>query len=290
MTACADPLRVIYSRWCLLAAAAPVLAAAGAPLKFRISVDGGVYGVARYDASANAGATLARFSDDRAVLSCGDASWRAPEAPSASARLAGGPSWADHVSMLDHRLSAGHYGWVGFWDDGAWLPTSSPAAGAPLPPVLSTAATAAALGARWEHAFHLVRMSEYAWLDSASWQAAFGAVVAARVLDESWEHLRSLGLTQWTGSGPVRSGVLGRTPDEAKLLAAEHARERGMQIPDEVRVESALRTRTGWQVRLLDYRDAGIARPLVISVPDEGPLSTAVAAASSVRPLGTTPG
>lgn len=285
MNACADPLRVVYARWSLLAAAEPVLAAAGAPLPFRVTVDGTGEGVARYDASSTGGATLARFPGDRAVLSCGDAAWRIPGGASASELLRRGPSWADHATMLDHRVRAGRFGWAAFWCDGAWAGDLPPAA-APLPPIGSTAATAAALAARidgagWaDTATHLVRMCEYEWLDAASWRAAFGSLVAERVLDESWSQLVGFGLTQWSGSGPRTQGVAGRTPEEAVALAVECARREGLRIPDEVRVDSAMRGRRGWRVRFLDYRDAQTARPTVFEVPDEG----------TVRSLRTTPG
>lgn len=293
MSSCADHLRVVRARWCLLAAVQPVLAAAGSPLPFRVSFDGGARGAARYDASATAGATLAWFGDDRAVLSCGDEGWRVPGAPGPAELMRGGPSWVDHVTVLDHRVSAGHYGWVSFWYDGAWRPAADPAEGAPLPPVFRTADAAAALGARPEGgdaAFHLVRMCEYEWLDSASWRAAFSSLVASRVVDESWDRVKDFGLTQWSGSGPVADGVPGPSPEEAKQRAAEHARRRGLQIPDEVRVESALRTRFGWQVGFLDYRDAGVARPLVISVPDSGPVWIEGTQVRGVRSPGTRPG
>lgn len=288
----AESLRVIRARWSLLAAAGPVLAAAGAPLPFRASVDGVARGVARYDSSSSAGATLAWLDADRAVLSCGDAGWRVAAAPGPAGLLEGGPSWADHVTLLDHRVSAGHYGWAEFWDEGVRLSAAEPVDGAPLPPVFSTGRTAAALGARLEHngtLFHLVRMSEYEWLDAASWRSAFGGLVPDRLIDESWETVVGFGLTQWTGGGPIEEGVAGRTPAEAKRRAAEHAGERGLQIPDEVRVESALRTPDGWQVRFMDYRDATVARPLVISVPDAGPVWIDGAEALGIRSPGTRP-
>ena len=84
-------------------------------------------------------------------------------------------------------------------------------------------------------------------------------------------------------------GVPGRTPSEAKEVAAEHARERGLQIPDDVRVEAAMRTRDGWQVRFLDYRDAESARPLVISVPDKGAAWIEGAVSAGLRSPGTRP-
>ncbi|WP_248490027.1 hypothetical protein [Tsukamurella sp. PLM1] len=205
----AESLRVIRARWSLLAAAGPVLAAAGAPLPFRASVDGVARGVARYDSSSSAGATLAWLDADRAVLSCGDAGWRVAAAPGPAGLLEGGPSWADHVTLLDHRVSAGHYGWAEFWDEGVRLSAAEPVDGAPLPPVFSTGRTAAALGARLEHngtLFHLVRMSEYEWLDAASWRSAFGGLVPDRLIDESWETVVGFGLTQWTGGGPIEEG------------------------------------------------------------------------------------
>lgn len=109
----AAPLRLIRARWCLLAAAQPVLAAAGAPLPFRVTVDGGERGVARYDASSTAGATLVWFGPERAVLSCGDLGWRVPGAAGPADWVDGGPSWLEHVAMLDHRVSAGRYAWTG---------------------------------------------------------------------------------------------------------------------------------------------------------------------------------
>ncbi|MGX9296556.1 hypothetical protein [Tsukamurella paurometabola] len=289
-----EPLRLIRARWCLLAAAQPVLAAAGAPLPFRVTVDGGERGVARYDASSTAGATLVWFGPERAVLSCGDLGWRVPGAAGPAERVEGGPSWLEHVAMLDHRLAAGRYGWTAIWDDGAFAAAQDPLPGAPLPPVGDSAEVASALGSRLKDGaglHHLVRMCEYEWLDAASWWAAFGTLAPERVLDESWSRLNESGLTQWTGDGPRYEGVPGPTPEEARAAAAEHARARGLQIPEEVRVEAALRTRTGWLVRFLDYRDAGTARPLVISVPDVGPaaIEPAAADAVSVRSPGTRP-
>lgn len=143
----------------------------------------------------------------------------------------------------------------------------------PLPPIRSTGTTAAALAARFDDPavedamFHLVRMSEYEWLDTASWEAAFGALVPERTIRESWERLVGFGLTQWSGSGPRTDGVPGRTPAEAVRVAAERTRSEG--IPQDVRVDSAMRTRNGWQIRFLDYRDAARSRPLVVQVPDE---------------------
>ncbi|GAA1074215.1 hypothetical protein [Tsukamurella spumae] len=287
-----DPLRVLRARWCLLAAAEPVLAAAGAPLPFRVTVSAGDRGVARYDASSTAGATLTWFGPDRAVLSCGDLGWRVPGAQGPEDRVAGAPSWMEHVSALDHRVAAQHYGWLGVWDDGAWAADAAPEPGAPLPPVQGTAATALALGARLEQTdslFHLVRMCEYEWLDAAAWWTIFRSLAPERVIDESWTQLIDLGLTQWTGGGPVFDGVPGRTPSEAEHAAAEHARERGLQIPDEVRVAAAMRTRDGWQVRLLDYRDADRSRPLVISVPDQGSAWIEDATSAGLRSPGTRP-
>ncbi|CAM3290921.1 hypothetical protein [Tsukamurella hominis] len=291
----AEPLRVIRARWCLLAAAQPVLAAAGAPLPFRVSVDGGERGVARYDASSTAGATLAWFGPDRAVLSCGDLGWRVPGAPGPAERAERGPSWLEHATALDHRISAGRYAWTGIWDDGGFAAPDDPLPGAPLPPVFRSADVAAALGARLTDGaglHHLVRMCEYEWLDAASWWGALGGLAPERVMDESWSRLRDHGLTQWTGDGPRYDGVPGRTPDQARAAAADHARARGLQIPEEVRVEAALRTGTGWRVRILDYRDVGTVRPLVISVPDDGPawIEGAAEEADGVRSPGTTPG
>ncbi|BDD84868.1 hypothetical protein TPB0596_46310 [Tsukamurella pulmonis] len=286
-----DPLRLLRARWCLLAAAQPVLAAGGAPLPFRVTVDGTERGVARYDASSTAGATLAWFGPDRAVLSCGDLGWHVPGAPGAAERMAGGPSWLEHVSALDHRLSAGRYGWAGVWDGGGFDAGEAPEPGAPLPPVGSADEVVAALAGRLENGDglqHVVRMCEYEWLDAASWRAAFGGFAPERMLDEAWLRLREWGLTQWTGDGPRYDGVPGRTPERARAVAAEHARERGMQIPEEVRVESALRTRTGWRVRFLDYRDVESGRPLVISVPDTGP-AWIDTAARVIRIPGTRP-
>lgn len=294
MSDCSASLRLIRARWCLLAAAQPVLAAAGAPLPFRVTVDGGEQGVARYDASATAGATLAWFAPDRAVLSCGDLGWRVPGAEGPAARVADGPPWLEHVAMLDHRVCAGRYAWTAIWDDGGCTVAEEPQPGAPLPPVSGSAQVAAALGARLEDGeglHHLVRMCEYEWLDAASWWAAFGALAPERLVDESWSLLRDSGLTQWTGDGPRYDGVPGRTPEEARAAAAEHARTRGLQIPEEVRVEAALRTGTGWQVRFLDYRDVATARPLVITVPDEGPARIEGAVdVPGLRSPGTTPG
>lgn len=294
MSDSAVPLRLIRARWRLLAAAQPVLAAAGAPLPFRVTVDGGTRGVARYDSSSTAGATLAWFGPDRAVLSCGDLGWRVPGAPGPAERVAGGPPWLEHVAVLDHRVCAGRYAWTGIWDDGAFA-AEAPLPGAPLPPVGTSAEVAAALGGRLEHdeaLHHLVRMCEYEWLDAPTWWAAFGELAPERLLDESWSVLKESGLTQWTGDGPRYDGVPGRTPEEARAAAADHARSRGLQIPEDVRVEAALRTRTGWLVRFLDYRDVGTARPLVISIPDEGParVEAATADAADVRNPGTTPG
>ncbi|NMD57890.1 MULTISPECIES: hypothetical protein [Tsukamurella] len=290
----ADPLRVIRARWCLLAAAQPVLAAAGAPLPFRVTVDGREQGVARYDASSTAGATLAWFGPERAVLSCGDLGWRVPGAPGPAERVERGPSWLEHVTALDHRVSAGRYAWTGFWDDGAFAADEELLPGAPLPPVGGSAEVAAALGGRLEHGdglHHLVRMCEYEWLDAATWWAAFGHLAPERTLERSWLRLQDHGLTQWSGGGPEYNGVPGRTPEEARAVAAEYARSRGLQIPEDVRVESALRTRDGWQVRFLDYRDAGTSRPLLISVPDEGAVRIEGAAeAEWLRSPGTTPG
>lgn len=268
------PLRVIRARWCLLAAAQPVLAASGAPLPFRVSADGGDRGVARYDASSTAGATLAWFGPDRAVLSCGDLGWRVPGSAGPVERVDEGPSWLTHVTALDHRVSAGRYGWCGTWEDGLFTASDEPLQGAPLPPVGDADRMVAALGAgRGDTAglHHLVRMCEYEWLDAASWWAALGGAASDRMMDESWLRLREAGLTQWTGEGPVVDGVPGLTPEQARIAATEFARERGLWIPDEVRVEAALRTGTGWQVGFLDYRDAETARPLVISIPDAGP-------------------
>ena len=295
MSDSAVPLRLIRARWRLLAAAQPVLAAAGAPLPFRVTVDGGELGVARYDASSTAGATLAWVGLDRAVLSCGDLGWRVAGAVGPAERVQRGPSWLEHVAMLDHRVSAGRYAWTGIWDDGAFAADEQPLPGAPLPPVSCSVELAAALGARLEHGeglHHLVRMCEYEWLDAPTWWAAFGQLAPERVMDESWLQLKESGLTQWTGDGPRYDGVPGRTPEEARAAAADHARSRGLQIPEDVRVEAALRTRTGWLVRFLDYRDVGTARPLVISVPDEGPsrVDASTADAAYVRSPGTTPG
>lgn len=285
-----DPFRLIRARWCLLAAAQPVLAAAGAPLPFRVTVDGADRGVARYDASAAAGATLAWFGPDRAVLSCGDLGWRVPGSPGPAMRMEGAPSWLEHVSALDHRLADGRYGWAATWD-GAWA-AAEPAPGAPLPPV-GAGEVVAALGAGLDDAdglHHLVRMCEYEWLDAASWWAAFGSLAPERLLDETWLRLREQGITQWTGDGPRYDGVPGRTPEEARAEAAEHARRRGLQIPDDVRVESALRTADGWRVRFLDYRDAEAGRPLIIAVPDAGPTSIVEGTVRGVTRPGTTPG
>ncbi len=293
MSDSAPPLRVLRARWCLLAAAQPVLAAGGAPLPFRITADGVERGVARYDASATAGATLAWFGPGRAVLSCGDLGWRVPGAPGAAYRLDGGPSWLQHVAVLDHRLDAGRYGWIGVWDEDRFTAGEEPAPGAPLPPVASSAAVAGALGARLEHPSgldHLVRMCEYEWLDAASWWGAFGGLAPERTLDEAWCRLTDAGLTQWTGAGPKYDGVSGRTPEQAREVATEHARTRGIPIPDDVRVEAALRTRSGWRVRMLDYRDAESARPVVITVPDTGPVWIGDAEEPGVRSPGTTPG
>ena len=294
MSDCSASLRLIRARWCLLAAAQPVLAAAGAPLPFRVTVDGGERGVARYDASATAGATLAWFGPERAVLSCGDLGWPVPGAGGPAARVADGPPWLEHVAVLDHRVCAGRYAWTAIWDDGGCVVAEEPQPGAPLPPVAGSAEAAAALGARLEDGeglHHLVRMCEYEWLDAASWWAAFGALAPERLVDESWSLLRDCGLTQWTGGGPRYDGVPGRTPEEAREAAAEHARTRGLQIPEEVRVEAALRIGTGWQVRFLDYRDVETARPLVITVPDEGPARIEGAVdAPALRSPGTTPG
>jgi hypothetical protein len=295
MNGCVEPLRLLYARWCLLAAAEPVLAAAGVPLPFRITVDGPHGGladatggwVARYDASASAGATLARFPGHRAVLSCGDAGWRLPGGPTAAKLLATGPAWADHATMIDHRVRGGHFGWAAFWENGSWNCEQSPELPLPLPSVQSTESTAAALAGRFDDRprsidamFHLVRMCEYEWLDTASWETALGHLVPRRVAEESWSNLVRWGLTQWSGSGPLTEGVPGPTPDQAVASAAEHARSEGPRIPEDVRVDSALRTRKGWQVRFLDYRDAHHARPVVVMVPDEGP----------IKSLGTTPG
>ncbi|WP_019201526.1 hypothetical protein [Tsukamurella sp. 1534] len=275
-----DPLRLVRARWCLLAAAQPILAAAGAPLPFRVLVDGARPAVARYDASATAGATLALLDDDRAVLTCGDAGWRIPGAPGASGLVGRGPSWAGHPSVVDHRAVRDHYGWIAFWDGHGWSGTAGPEPGAALPPVLSTGATADALGARYADGprsdaalVHLVRMTEYEWLDAPAWRAAFGHAGAPRLVAESWDALVGFGLTQWSGDGPVTDHVVGRSPDEARALAAEFAERSGLQIPDDVRVESAMRTRTGWEIRFLDYRDADSARPLSIRVPDVGPVA-----------------
>lgn len=291
----AAPLRLIRARWCLLAAAQPVLAAAGAPLPFRVTVDGGERGVARYDASSTAGATLVWFGPERAVLSCGDLGWRVPGAAGPAERVDGGPSWLEHVAMLDHRVSAGRYAWTGIWDDGAFAAPADPLPGAPLPPVGDSGEVAAALAGRLKDGtgvHHLVRMCEYEWLDAPTWWAAFGGLAPERIMDESWLQLKESGLTQWTGEGPRYDGVPGRTPEEARAAAADHARARGLQIPEDVRVEAALRTGTGWLVRFLDYRDVGTARPLVISVPDQGParVDAATADAAYVRSPGTTPG
>ncbi|GAA1096415.1 hypothetical protein GCM10009581_31530 [Tsukamurella strandjordii] len=294
MNACAEPLRLLYARWCLLAAAEAPLGAAGAPLPFRISVDGprstaaGEGGwVARYHASSTAGATLAGFPAHRAVLSCADAGWRVAGAPSADELLAGGPDWADHATMLDHRVRTGHFGWATFWEDGRWHCRTPPEPGLPLPPVSTTFDAAAALAARFEEPaavgdtmFHLVRMCEYEWLDTASWAAAFGPLAPQRLIDESWERLVRFGLTQWTGSGPRIEGVPGRTAEQAVALAAEHAQREGPGIPEDVRVDSALRDPSGWRVSFRDYRDGPSVRPVVVQVPDEGP----------VRSLGRTPG
>lgn len=288
-----DPLRLIRARWCLLAAAQPVLAAAGAPLPFRVTVDGGDRGVARYDASSTAGATLAWFGPDRAVLSCGDLGWHVPGAPGPAERMDGGPSWLEHVTALDHRLAAGRYGWTGVWDDDGFHATEDPALGAPLPPVSGPDEVVSALGARLGSGgglHHVVRMCEYEWLDAASWWTAFGPLAPERLLDEAWLRLRDAGLTQWTGEGPRYDGVPGRTPEEARAAAAEHARSRGLQIPEEVRVESALRTRTGWRVRFLDYRDVESGRPLLISVPDAGPARIEDAEVRGATRPGRTPG
>ncbi|CAM3879127.1 hypothetical protein ACXYTP_21915 [Tsukamurella ocularis] len=293
MSDCAAPLRVIRARWCLLAAAQPVLAAAGAPLPFRVTVDGGERGVARYDASSTAGATLAWLGSDRAVLSCGDLGWRVPGAAGPAERVVRGPSWLEHVTMLDHRVSAGRYAWTGIWDAGGFAAAEDPLPGAPLPPVGGSAEVAAALAGRLEDAegmHHLVRMCEYEWLDAAAWRVAFGHLAPERVVEESWSLLRDAGLTQWTGDGPRYEGVPGRTPEEARAAAAEYARTRGLQIPEDVRVEAALRTGTGWRIRFLDYRDAGTARPLVISVPDAGAARLEGTAEMAVRSPGTTPG
>ncbi|TWS18015.1 hypothetical protein FK529_17580 [Tsukamurella asaccharolytica] len=289
------PLRLIRARWCLLAAAQPVLAAAGAPLPFRVAVDGGDRGVARYDASSTAGATLAWFGPDRAVLSCGDLGWRVPGGAGPAERIVRGPSWMEHVAVLDHRVRGGRYSWVGVWDGGTFAADEDPLPGAPLPPVGGSAEVAAALGGRLvggEGLHHLVRMCEYEWIDAGSWWAAFGTLAPERVVDESWSQLRDQGLTQWTGGGPRYDGVDGRTPEEARAAAADHARACGLQIPEEVRVEAGMRTRSGWRVRFLDYRDVGTARPLVISVPDDGPplVEAGTAGAGDVRNPGTTPG
>ncbi len=287
-----DPFRLIRARWCLLAAAQPVLAATGAPLPFRVTVDGAGRGVARYDASVAAGATLAWFGPDRAVLSCGDLGWPVPDAPGPTARLEGAPSWLEHVSALDHRLAEGRYGWLGVWDGDRFRAEQEPALGAPLPPV-GADQVAAVLGAGLDHAeglHHLVRMCEYEWLDAPSWWAAFGSLAPDRIVEEAWLRLRDQGLTQWTGDGPRYDGVPGPTPEQARAAAAGYARRRGLQIPDDVRVESALRTADGWRVRFLDYRDAEAGRPLIVAVPDTGPASIVDGSARGVTLPGTTPG
>ncbi|MDF0529418.1 hypothetical protein P0W64_09850 [Tsukamurella sp. 8F] len=289
-------LRVLWARWCVLAAGSRAMTPA--PMPFGIVVDGPV---GRYRASSTAGAMLARFGADRAVLSCGDVSWRVSGSRTATELLADGPDWADHVSMVDHHLRSGHFGWIAYWNVDGWRAAPVPD-GVPLPPTHTTSAVAEALsaaqvgstsGGAWttdvpvpypadsasgtgshllstvrDTMFHVTRMAEYEWLDRTAWETAFGG--SGRDIEAGWRLLEDQGLTTATGSGPITEDVDGRTADQAVVLAAQYAEQRRIAIPDDVRVDSAFRRESGWEITFSDYRDTGSGRTVAILVADNG--------------------
>ncbi len=274
-------LRVLWARWCVLGAASRALGTA--PLPFVLVVDGPV---ARYRASSTAGATLARFGSDRAVLSCGDYGWRVAGGETAMELLAHGPVWADHPSMVDHHVRGNHFGWAAYWDVDGWRAPPVPV-GIPLAPAATTAAVARTVSAaqgggadQRDNIFHVTRMVEYEWLDRASWDTAFGAAARPGGVEPptgppadvaaGWRLLEDQGLTCATGAGPIERDVDGRTAAEAVDIAAGYARKRHIAIPDDVRVDSAFRRESGWEIRFSDYRDADGPRYPVILVADNG--------------------
>lgn len=266
-------LRVLWARWCLASAAAQALEAGGLALPAGFLVDGAV---ARYRASSGAGATLTGFGGARAVLSCGDRSWRVSAAPSASERLAGLPDWVDHPAMLDHRVRAGHFGWVSVHGSAGWTDPAPPD-GAPLPPLLSTAplagVLAGALGAgqaQRDVMFHLIRMAEYQFLDVGSWRAALDPVAPADAVERGWECLRDRDLVRIAARQPITAGVLGRGEAEATNMAVAYTRRVGAEVPAQVRVTAGFRREFGWDVRIGDYRDAGLGTALTVVVDDDG--------------------
>ncbi|GAA4384036.1 hypothetical protein GCM10023147_03990 [Tsukamurella soli] len=288
-------LRVLWARWCVLSAAGCALG--GAPLPFTVSVDGPV---ARYRASSTAGAMLARFGSDRAVLSCGDYGWRVPGASAASGLIAGGPAWADHGSMIDHHVRAEHFGWAAYWDVDGWRAPPVPT-GIPLPPAATTASVALALAAaqgggnaQRDNMFHVARMAEYQWLDEGSWRAAFdgdpAGVTWRAGIDEGWRLLDEQALTTSTGTGPVTADVDGRTASAAVALAVEYAEQRRIAVPPDVRVDSAFRRESGWEIRFSDYRDENPPRRAAILVADNGWVGRSPATPLAVTGTTRTPG
>ena len=61
----------------------------------------------------------------------------------------------------------------------------------------------------------------------------------------------------------------GRTEAEAERVAFDHARRTGHAIPDDVRVAAGFRRRSGWDVRITDYRDAERGPALTVAVDDD---------------------
>jgi hypothetical protein len=264
-------LRVLWARWCAAAAIAGAMADGGLALPVDIVVDGRV---ARYRAASGAGATLARFGADRAVLSCGDLGWRVAGSPSAALRVAALPDWVDHVSMLDHRVRVGHFSWVAVHQLDGWSAVRAPD-GAPLPP-MDTAGLAGLLGAalgpgqaQRDLMFHLLRMAEYQDLDRTSWRTALGAVLPADATERGWETLREHDLIRLAGRGPVTVGVRGRSAADAETIALDYARRIGRAIPEDVRVGAGFRREHGWDFRYIDYRDADTGTALIIAVDDD---------------------